>query len=240
MLKAESIIHALGITDQKDLEGLLSYFFDYSDEAESDASDDEMGGGDGGASRALLSLRVKPEQVVRVISTFIKDREEMRQLAGTGVGVASAASAKAEADEKMAARLESRNEEEQNYWRRMVQVVPDKQVGLLLYIECSLSSFPPESRTTLSLLSLSSPRSDPRLGKLGEGDARVQQGFEGTGGTHQRRLQHARTKRQAPRNPPAVPVATHQSGARRAADADDQHVISAMIPRCVLTGTDLR
>ena len=75
-----------------------------------------------------MSLRVKPEQVVRVISKFIKDREEMRHLTSAAVGVASA---KAEADEKTAARLESRNEEEQDYWRRMVQVVPEKQVRVL-------------------------------------------------------------------------------------------------------------
>ena len=141
ILKAESIIHALGITDQKDLESLLSYFFDDADDAESDASDDEMSGRGKEESRAKLSIRVRPEQVVRVISKFIQDREDMRRLAGAAGGGASAASVKAEADEKAAERLESKNEEEQNYWNRMVQVVPDKQIRVWESLEKAMLDY---------------------------------------------------------------------------------------------------
>ena len=109
--KADSILKALGIENEKDIEKLLSYFFNktYDDDAESD-DEGENGG-----------LKVKAEEVVKVVKKFIVDREDQRR-----DDPAMQLQAATMAEKAAAAQRQRRRKEERQFWSRVANVVPPK------------------------------------------------------------------------------------------------------------------
>ena len=110
--KADSILAALGIESEKDVEKLLSYFFTKTREVDGDSDDDE--GENGG-------LKVKPDEVVRVVKKFIVDREDQRR-----DDPAMQLQAATMAEKAAAAQRQRRRKEERQFWSRVANVVPPK------------------------------------------------------------------------------------------------------------------
>ena len=110
--KADSILAALGIESEKDVEKLLSYFFTKTREVDGDSDDDE--GENGG-------LKVKPDEVVRVVKKFIVDREDQRR-----DDPAMQLQAATMAEKAAAAQRQRRRKEERQFWSRIANVVPPK------------------------------------------------------------------------------------------------------------------
>ena len=96
---ADTVLKALGVDTDEDIERLLGYFF--SSTTDGEGSDDGLADVEDGEDQDItLGLKVRPDDVVRVIRQFVEDREAMR---ADEVGVDSSATAKGIATEEKAA-----------------------------------------------------------------------------------------------------------------------------------------
>jgi dynein regulatory complex protein 1 len=108
--KADSILKALGIENEKDVERLLTYFFE--NVYDNDGSDDEGTGNE---------LKVKPDDVVRVVKQYVLDREDERR-----DDPAMQLQAATMAEKAAAAQRARRRKEERQFWSRIANIVPPK------------------------------------------------------------------------------------------------------------------
>ena len=108
--KADSILKALGIESEKDVEKLLTYFFDspYEEEGSDDESDNAL-------------LKVQPEEVVRIVKKYVVDREDERR-----DDPAMQLQAATMAEKVAAAQRARRRKEERQFWSRIANIVPPK------------------------------------------------------------------------------------------------------------------
>ncbi len=109
--KADSILKALSIENEKDIEKLLSYFFTKTREDDADSDDEGENGG----------LKVSADEVVKVVKKFIVDREDQRR-----DDPAMQLQAATMAEKAAAAQRKRRRKEERQFWSRVANVVPPK------------------------------------------------------------------------------------------------------------------
>eukprot|EP00943_MAST-04B_sp_MAST-4B-sp1_P007427 g7427.t1 len=109
--KADSILKALSIENEKDIEKLLSYFFTKIHEDDADSDDEGENGG----------LKVGADEVVKVVKKFIVDREDQRR-----DDPAMQLQAATMAEKAAAAQRKRRRKEERQFWSRVANVVPPK------------------------------------------------------------------------------------------------------------------
>jgi len=140
VVRADSLLKALGVETQADVEKLLAYFF----------SDVGLPLGDDEEANELMQLKsldlcIKPDNVISVIKQFVQDRSDRTdsdvRLGGKKVSAATAMEQAAHDAEE--ARRERNRREEREFWERMANVIPDKtyrvwgalEKGLLKYNE---------------------------------------------------------------------------------------------------------
>ena len=118
-----AILKALGVEDDADINTLLSFFFDHKDEDDEDYEDELAPLGD-------LGLKVKQDEIIKVILLFVKAREadeESEQLAVLKnveeMGVAKKPSAK------------------KVFWQSLANVVPDRTIRVWEQLENTLTDY---------------------------------------------------------------------------------------------------
>ena len=122
VLEADSILKALSIENESDVERLLGYFFETTTDEDED-SDAE----DNSAKDPLAVLRrtckVRSGDVVATVRKFVADRAEKQSDDG-----AMQVQAASMAEKAAAAQRAKRRKEERKFWQRVANVVPPKTV----------------------------------------------------------------------------------------------------------------
>jgi|TARA_B110000091_G_scaffold194651_1_gene220687 dynein regulatory complex protein 1 len=122
VLEADSILKALSIENEKDVERLLGYFFDTTTDEDEDSDGEDQSQKDPlGALRK--TCKVKDGQVVATVRKFVADRAEKQSDDG-----AMQVQAASMAEKAAAAQRTKRRKEERKFWQRVANVVPPKTV----------------------------------------------------------------------------------------------------------------
>jgi dynein regulatory complex protein 1 len=122
VLEADSILKALSIENEKDVERLLGYFFDTTTDEDEDSDGEDQSQKDPlGALRK--TSKVKDGQVVATVRKFVADRAEKQSDDG-----AMQVQAASMAEKAAAAQRTKRRKEERKFWQRVANVVPPKTV----------------------------------------------------------------------------------------------------------------
>lgn len=141
VVRADSLLKALGVETQSDVEKLLSYFFSEYDLPEhEDEEHNEL------MQLKSLDLCIKSDNVIQVIKQFVEDRSDRADGDNRSLGkkVSAATAMEQAAHDAEEARRERNRREEREFWERMANVIPDKtyrvwgalEKGLLKYNEC--------------------------------------------------------------------------------------------------------
>jgi len=137
-VKAESILKALGITSHgPEWNRLISFFFDPEEKQEgSDLQDQNLSEGKGSTT---LGLKVRPENVIKVITKFIQEREDLPNKAE---GTLAAEIEQEEQKATMQRNAEKRREMlEKNYWNRMTNIIPDRHTRIWQTLEGAMVDY---------------------------------------------------------------------------------------------------
>eukprot|EP00753_Platysulcus_tardus_P020396 PLAT8022.1.p1 GENE.PLAT8022.1~~PLAT8022.1.p1 ORF type:complete len:735 (+),score=402.47 PLAT8022.1:42-2207(+) len=124
IFRSESILRALNVESEEDVERLLSYFFEDEDTLE----------GVDGEEALVLGLKVAPDDVVPVIRKYMEDREELKRSEGRG-------RKRAVMDATLDARMELARREDRDFWERMATVVPDRTIRVWTALEAALQKY---------------------------------------------------------------------------------------------------
>jgi dynein regulatory complex protein 1 len=123
VLEADSILKALSIEDEADVERLLGYFFETTTDEDED-SDAEDGGDSKDPLAALRrTCKVKDGNVVATVRKFVADRAEKQSDDG-----AMQVQAASMAEKAAAAQRAKRRKEERQFWQKVANVVPPKTI----------------------------------------------------------------------------------------------------------------
>jgi len=140
VVRADSLLKALGVETQNDVEKLLAYFFSEVDlPLGEDEEQNEL------MQLKSLDLCIKPDNVIGVIKQFVHDRSDRSDDGEVRLGkkVSAATAMEQAAHDAEEARRERNRREEREFWERMANVIPDKtyrvwgalEKGLLKYNE---------------------------------------------------------------------------------------------------------
>ena len=147
VLRADSILKALCVENESDIQSLLAHFFEKVDDDEEDAFALEAAE-DRASQIKSLGLKVKPDDVVKVIKQFVseRNRDGDEQVAAAAAAAASAKRKKREnrIDEEQRAsdaRRERDRKEEIEYWARLADVVPDRTIRVWESLEQALQKY---------------------------------------------------------------------------------------------------
>ena len=121
VLEADSILKALSIENEEDVERLLGYFFD--DTTDEDEDSDAEGDGKDPLSVIRAKVRVRSGDVVKTVRRFVADRAEKQSDDG-----AMQVQAASMAEKAAAAQRAKKRKEERQFWQRVANVVPPKTV----------------------------------------------------------------------------------------------------------------
>jgi dynein regulatry complex protein 1 len=122
VLEADSILKALSIENETDVERLLGYFFDTTTDEDEDSDAEDNGSND--PLRALRqTCKVNSGNVVATVRKFVADRAEKQSDDG-----AMQVQAASMAEKAAAAQRAKRRKEERQFWQRVANVVPPKTV----------------------------------------------------------------------------------------------------------------
>jgi dynein regulatory complex protein 1 len=138
VVRADSLLKALGVETQGDVEKLLTYFFSEYDMPEhEDEEHNEL------MQLKSLDLCIQPDNVVQVIKQFVEDRSDRADSDSHSHGkkVSAATAMEQAAHDAEEARRERNRREEREFWERMANVIPEKtyrvwgalEKGLLKY-----------------------------------------------------------------------------------------------------------
>lgn len=118
VLEADSILKALSIEDEGDVERLLGYFFDTTTDDDEDSDSEEAG------DRSLqATVKVREGEVVKTVRRFVADREAKRE-----DDPAMQLQAATMAEKVASAQRARRRKQERRYWQRVANVVPPKSI----------------------------------------------------------------------------------------------------------------
>jgi dynein regulatory complex protein 1 len=120
---ASAILKALGVEDDADVNTLLSFFFDHKDE-DDEEYEDEL------APLDDLGLKVKQDDVIKVILLFVKAKEadQVDEQLAVLKNVEEAGLAKKPSAKKL-------------FWQSLANVVPDKTVRVWEQLEKTLTDY---------------------------------------------------------------------------------------------------
>jgi len=122
VLEADSILKALSIENEKDVERLLGYFFTTTTEEDEDSDAEDNGEADPLAA-LKKTCQVKSGNVVATVRTFVADRAEKQSDDGAMQVQAASMAEKAAATQRA-----KRRKEERQFWQRVANVVPPKTI----------------------------------------------------------------------------------------------------------------
>jgi len=140
LAQAESLLRALGVEHENDVEALLSYFFPNPEDDE-DNPLENPGGEDADAPQAFLELQrlISPDGVVKAISSFVASRKTSHGKRDVAAATAHAKTGDGEEEAPVAA-VDSVNEEVE-YWRRASSVVSEDTIRVWEQLEKALQDY---------------------------------------------------------------------------------------------------
>jgi dynein regulatory complex protein 1 len=126
-----AILKALGVEDDSDVNSLLSFFFDHDDEDDEDYEDELAPLGD-------LGIKVKQDDIIKVINQYVKAREadeadeQQAGKAGGGGGGGGNMEELGVAKKPSARKI---------FWQSLANVVPDRTIRVWEQLENTLSDY---------------------------------------------------------------------------------------------------
>ena len=123
VLQADSILKALSIENEADVERLLAYFFDVTTDEDEDSDDEGASGGKDPLQAIRSKLKVSSGNVVKTVRRFVADRAEKQSDEG-----ALQMQAASMAEKTASAQRAKKRREEKQFWQRVANVVPPKTI----------------------------------------------------------------------------------------------------------------
>jgi len=163
LAQAESMLRALGVENEDDVQALLEYFFPVDEDADAQSQDYDAAGAagagldDNDAPQAFQELKrlISPDDVILAVSSFVSERKH-RGGAGPGAATAPMASTALQATTPVKGRTPGETgsaestthliagrggNEEVDYWRRAASVVSDETVQVWRQLEKGLQEY---------------------------------------------------------------------------------------------------
>lgn len=137
LTRAESLLRAIGVRDDRDIAALTQKFFVVSNSKEDEEEDDEED-----SSQLTKSSLISADAVISAIKSFVEEsrRRKQQQQQQQGGGALSKHST-AQSSSEEAADQARRSAEEEEYWNRLADVVSDKTFEVWKQLETALAKY---------------------------------------------------------------------------------------------------